>query len=87
LAGGSELREIINKMLHDPREDPSRYTFYVVDRGEPSQLREVRGDEIEGVERGFLRVYGAEIPLHRVVRVVRDGEVIWERGRRAPGGR
>ncbi|MHC1580551.1 DUF504 domain-containing protein [Methanopyrus sp.] len=87
MAGRSELREIISKMLYDPREDPSRYVFYVVDRGAASRLREVRGDEIERVERGFLRVYGAEIPLHRVVRVVRDGRVIWERGRRAPGDR
>ena len=83
----TELEEIFSRMLHDPDDDPSQYVIYVVDRGSPSGLRRISGDEIQDVKRGFLIVWDAEIPVHRVIRVERGDKAIWERGRRARGRR
>ncbi len=78
------LKEVFSRMFHAPGEDPSEYKVWVVDRGGPSGLREIRGDEVERVEKGFLVLWeGTRIPLHRIVRVERSGEVIWERRGRA----
>ncbi len=80
----SPLKEIFSRMFHTPGEDPSRYRFWVVDRGSPSGLREVSGEEVERLEKGFLVLWeGTRIPLHRVVRVEKGDEVIWERRGRA----
>ncbi|WP_148688554.1 DUF504 domain-containing protein [Methanopyrus sp. SNP6] len=83
----TELEEIFSRMLHDPDDDPSEYVIYVIDRGSSSGLRRIWGDEIQDVKRGFLVLWNAEIPVHRVIRVERGGRVIWERGRRARGRR
>ncbi|WP_457620827.1 DUF504 domain-containing protein [Methanopyrus sp.] len=83
----TELEEIFSRMLHDPDDDPSEYVIYAIDRGSSSGLRRIRGDEIQDVKKGFLVLWDAEIPVHRVIRVERSGKVIWERGRRARGHR
>lgn len=85
--GKFALRELLNKLLWDPREDPGEYEIVYESRGAPGGVVRIsaarvtkvfsRGFEHE-TERGILY-----IPFHRVIEVrkVRTGELAYVRRR------
>ncbi len=76
------ISELINKIKWDERESPADYTLFYLDRVS-RKLVEIRYEEIKRVDEGFivLEREGEEtqIPLHRIRRVEKDGETVWQR--------
>lgn len=83
-------REVLNEMRwrhHDLEGARIRY----VHRGAPGDERVVAGADVLRLETSFLVLRDAHgetsIPYHRVFRIERGGEVVWERRARGAGAR
>ncbi len=75
-------REIILQMLHDPRYCITDVVVWYIDRGAPGDTSKVIGKDI--LSAGSLALDVAtpagtkNIPYHRIVRIVHQGEVLWD---------
>ncbi|MGQ0535791.1 MAG: DUF504 domain-containing protein [Methanobacteriota archaeon] len=75
-------REVLNKLKWTRAGRGDVLVFYV-HRGAPGDFLAVRGEDVEALERGFLVLLGGtRIPYHRVFRIERGGEVVYERVKR-----
>jgi uncharacterized protein (UPF0248 family) len=76
------IRELLNKIKYSLREKPEDYVLFYYDRVE-DKLKELKLVDVERVEEGFLVLVRegkeVQIPLHRIKRVKKAGEIIWER--------
>jgi len=76
------IRDLLNKIKWDPKETPGDYFLYYYDRVEKS-LKKIEFRNIKEISENFMLVekdgIEAEIPLHRIKKVVRKGTVVWER--------
>jgi len=76
------IRDLINKIKFDEREKGEDYVFFYYDRVEDN-LKPIRFGEIKRTEGDFLLLERngeeVEIPMHRIKKVEKKGEVIWER--------
>ena len=70
------IKEFINKIKYDPKENPDDYILVYRDFDKES---EIKYTDIENIEGGFLISKTAEIPLHRIRKVLKNGEVVWAR--------
>ncbi len=78
------VRELFNRLRWDPNAAAADVTVEVVAReGGRERVRELRfGDVMEILPGGVTVADGTFLPYHRVVRVRRDGEVLWASARR-----
>ena len=61
--------------------------FMIIDRGAPDDRRSLASPEVEGRDRSYLHLMGGgRVPYHRVLEVLKDGEVLWRRGVLAKNG-
>jgi uncharacterized protein (UPF0248 family) len=78
-------REVLNELRWRHDDLASARVFYV-HRGAPDDTRVVGGDQVLRLETSFLvladRRGEAHIPYHRVFRIERHGETVWERAPR-----
>lgn len=76
------IRELLNKIKYSPGEKAEDYMLFYYDRIE-NKLKELSPSEIKRIEEGFLVLEKAgeeiNIPLHRIRRVEKKGQVVWER--------
>ncbi len=80
------IRDVLNKILWDPREDPENYEVVILHRGAYRARKIISASLIKRVDAQFL-IYTDEkgeevyIPLHRVLEVRRrdTGEVKWSK--------
>jgi uncharacterized protein (UPF0248 family) len=76
------IRELINKILWDKRENKNDYALLIYDRKE-KKLINLGFNHIEGVEGNFLKIKNEEgfvyIPLHRIKIVLKNNEIFWRR--------
>lgn len=74
------IQEVLNKIIWDGREDVTRYEVGVIDRFTKEitffPLSTVR---IEGASMVVDGPEPADIPLHRIRVVRKEGKVVWER--------
>jgi len=86
------LRELLSKLVWDPREDFSGTRIMYIDRtpdgrgGTRTSLGELEGSEVTELGRGFLTVERdgviSHIPLHRVREVIDSrGRSVWASAR------
>lgn len=83
---GMWIRELLNKILWDPREDPKNYEIVILHRGAYRGRKVISADLIKRVDANFL-IYEDEngdevyIPLHRVLEVRKKdtGEITWSK--------
>ncbi|NLM81148.1 MAG: DUF504 domain-containing protein [Candidatus Methanoculleus thermohydrogenotrophicum] len=77
---------LLLRYYHDPGYDFSRVRIEYVDRGAPEDRSVVQGDRILALDAWYLEVDAGGrvtcIPYHRILRILYDGEVTWERGGR-----
>ena len=75
------IREIFSRMKWAPGEKVSDYIVIFVTRGAPGNIEKVNGEKIVKVGKGAIEVdlHGEikYIPFHRIVAVIRRGEVLW----------
>jgi uncharacterized protein (UPF0248 family) len=48
-------------------------------RGAPDDLKTISGREIVNIGTSFLSLNEAEIPYHRIIKILYEGEVLFER--------
>jgi len=76
------IKELLNKIKWDKRENPDGYRIYYYDRV-LDKLIEVKYNDILDIEGLFARIMHngrkIEIPLHRIKQVRKKGKLIWER--------
>ena len=76
------IKDLINKIKFDEREKGEDYVLFYYDRIE-DRLKPLKFGEIKRVEGSFLVLNRngeeVEIPMHRIKKVEKKGEVVWER--------
>jgi uncharacterized protein (UPF0248 family) len=73
------IREILNKVKWDERMDFDQLEVVYLHRGAPDDLKRIYGREIVHIGKSFLSLKEAEIPYHRIVRILCEGEILYER--------
>ena len=78
-----KVREILNKVKWDERMDFDQLEVVYLHRGAPDDLKRIYGREIVNIGKSFLSLSlkgeGAEIPHHRIIKILYEGEVLFER--------
>ncbi len=88
VGGVRTSHRLLLRLYHDPGYDFSRVRIEYIDRGAPGDRSAVQGDRILALDAQHLvvdaRTHTTCIPYHRLLRILYDGETVWER-RRQPG--
>ncbi|NJF24869.1 DUF504 domain-containing protein [Thermococcus sp. Bubb.Bath] len=72
------VKEVLAKIKYDPRENEEDYYILIEHRGDYGSVKKIPMGLIE-LGHGYFFVGEAQIPYHRILKVVRkDGRVIWE---------
>lgn len=75
-------REVLLQLLHDPRYSITDAVVWYIDRGVPGDTSQVDGKDILSAGSFALDVATTagtkNIPYHRIVRIVHQGEVLWD---------
>jgi len=75
--------ELLLKYYHDRRFDFPAITVCYVDRGAPGDESCVSGDRINRLGPYCFEIAsppaGTEIPYHRILRILYEGELMWDR--------
>jgi uncharacterized protein (UPF0248 family) len=74
-----KVREILNKVKWDERMDFDQLDVVYLHRGAPDDLKTISGREIVNIGTSFLSLNEAEIPYHRIIKILYEGEVLFER--------
>ncbi len=75
------IQHLLNKIKWDKREKPEQYTIFYFDRVFKKLIR-VPYAKIKKLEGAFMVLGNEEesnIPLHRVKKVMKNNETVWER--------
>lgn len=75
------IQDLLNKIKWDKRENPSEYLIFYYDRI-LKKLIKIPYMKIKRLEGSFMVLDNEEesnIPLHRVKKVMKNNEVVWER--------
>lgn len=74
------IKDLINKIKWDKRENPKEYSLIYIDLG---QRKELQYTSIKRLEGNFMIIEKdgeeVDIPLHRIREVKRKGKVAWKR--------
>ncbi|ASJ02682.1 hypothetical protein A3L09_05140 [Thermococcus profundus] len=72
------VKEVLAKIKYDPRENEDDYYIVIEHRGAYGNVKRIPVRLIE-LGHGYFFVDEAQIPYHRILKVVRkDGRVVWE---------
>ena len=76
------LKNFINKILWDKRENKENYSFFYIDRIERKE-KEIKGKDIIKSEGNFI-IVGIDnsqisVPMHRIKTIKKKGAVVWSK--------
>lgn len=71
------VRDFLNKIKWDKRLNPKDFSLMYFDRVLNTEI-EVRYMDIE-IDDGFMKVDDSNIPLHRIIKIKKNGKIVWER--------
>ncbi|WP_456368316.1 DUF504 domain-containing protein [Thermococcus sp.] len=75
------VKEVLAKIKYDPREREEDYYIVIEHRGAYGNVKKIPLEMIE-LGHGYFFVGEAQIPYHRILRVVRkDGTIVWSKKR------
>ncbi len=72
------VRDILNE-LKWKKADMSKLQICFIHRGAPDDMKCIWGDEIVSVDRAYFCLKKATIPYHRVLTVIYEEEVLFDR--------
>ena len=75
------IQDLLNKIKWDKRENPSEYLIFYYDRI-LKKLIKIPYMKIKRLEGSFMVLDNedeSDIPLHRIKKVMKSNEVVWER--------
>ncbi len=73
------VKKTLNEYKWRPDTDFSKVEVQYIDRLNPKGYAVLRGDDIVDLGDKFIFTRQGMIPYHRVIRILYDGKVIWER--------
>ena len=73
-------QKVLNKLKWTNGLD-ARTEVWFIHRGAPGDMKIIGGDEIRELRRSFFETEEASIPYHRVLKIMHEGEVIFEKGK------
>ena len=73
------VREALNMLKWKKEFDFDKVEIWYIDRGAPNDSSVICGREIERIGRSFIYTKGKTIPFHRVIRVVYQDNIIFDR--------
>ncbi len=76
------VRKTLNKYKWSPNTDFSLIEVHYVDRLNPRGYSVIRGDDIVELGTMFIFTKNGMIPYHRVIRILYDGKIVFERIKR-----
>jgi uncharacterized protein (UPF0248 family) len=84
-------RDVLNKIRWDEGEAAlAELEIWYLHRGAPDDTMVIAGRDVKDIERSYLVLRAGEqetrIPFHRVLRIVRGPQTVWERRAKAPAG-
>jgi uncharacterized protein len=75
----NKIRDILNALQWDKKEDISEVTIVYIDRGAIQDTTVITGGDIKAVHKTFIETYDAMIPHHRVLRIIYKNTVVFDR--------
>jgi uncharacterized protein (UPF0248 family) len=72
-------RDILNELKWREGKDLAGAEVWYLHRGAPDDTMVLPGSDIVNLGRSFIETDEASIPYHRVLRIVYDGRVLFER--------
>ena len=73
------VRDVLLRLYWTDRKSFQRASIVYLSRGAPGDVSSIKGERVEHLGRSFIEARGLTLPYHRVLRVVLDGKVLWER--------
>ncbi len=73
------VKKTLNEYKWRPDTDFSLIEVEYIDRLSPKGIAVLHGSEIKDMGDKFIFTVDGMIPYHRVIRILYDGKVIWER--------
>jgi uncharacterized protein (UPF0248 family) len=74
-------REVLNRLKWSGDRDLDDVVIYYLHRGAPNDTMTIKGKDIIELERSFFVTADSKIPYHRIRRIEKGGEVLYqERG-------
>jgi len=75
-----QIRDVITRMKWDPAANPEDYTIHYWDSVDEKAVQ-INGSDIARVEGKFIVLTtGREFPMHRIRKVQRGGQIVWQSG-------
>jgi len=74
-------KAFLNRIKWGKGENPEEYEIAYLDRVLGTEKR-IWYTEINEMSANFFSIEAAEVPLHRITRIFRNGKVVWERKRK-----
>lgn len=71
-------REVLNYLKWSDDRSLDDVTIYYLHRGAPGDIMSINGEDIVELERSFFVTADTKIPYHRIRRIERRGEVLYE---------
>lgn len=75
-------KEVLDKYKWHPDLDLNDLKIVIEHRGAPDDKKIIEGRKVFELDSGFMKIKGTyrevKIPYHRIIKIVEDGEVIWE---------
>lgn len=80
------IRNLLNQLVWDPRENRAEYELTYVHRGEPDGIKTITCDMIQTVEASWFTYIDTEeevlIPFHRIRKIkhLETQRILWKKG-------
>lgn len=72
------------RLYYDPHYDFGKVSIDYINRGAKNDRSTIFGDRVRSLEAGGMEIESAMgmiyIPYHRILRILYEGQTIWERG-------
>ncbi|MDG6228396.1 MAG: RNA repair domain-containing protein [Candidatus Thermoplasmatota archaeon] len=75
----NKIRDILNALQWDKKEDISEVKIFYIDRGAVQDTTVITGRDIRSVHKTFIETKEAMIPHHRVLRIIYKNTVVFDR--------
>jgi uncharacterized protein (UPF0248 family) len=71
-------REVLNRLKWSGDRSLDDVVIYYLHRGAPGDIMSIKGGDIVELERSFFVTADSKIPYHRIRRIEKRGEIVYE---------
>ena len=72
-------RKILNELKWRENYSLEYADIWYIHRGAPNDTKIISGRDIVDLERSYMNTGSAMIPYHRIIKIIYDGKVLFER--------